>query len=71
MTNRTASDALIGHRARMEALIDMLRTHVVDDHMGVSPDEAHWGHVGSAEHASQLLERAAAALGLISHVDVE
>jgi hypothetical protein len=33
----------------------------VDDHLGLGPDEVHWGHVGDANRLRDLLEQAEAA----------
>lgn len=55
--------AFVGNVDRAVALLDALRLHF-DDHMGVSPDKVHWGHVGSAGKAREDLEELCRFLGV-------
>lgn len=48
-------DAFVGHVARATSLLEALTAHF-EEHMGVHPDEVHWGHVGSAGKAVEDLE---------------
>ena len=50
--------AFIGNLALAGQLLDAIKAHL-DDHMGVAPEEVHWGHVGSAGKAREDLEELA------------
>lgn len=58
-----ALHAFVGHVGRATELLAALQEHL-DDHMGVSPDGVHWGHVGSACKAVQDLEELCRFLGV-------
>lgn len=64
MKNQKAVDSYIGSIAEIAALLDELKSHVVDDHMGISPEDVNWGHVGSANHLLEMLNEAAAFAGI-------
>ena len=59
-----ARDAFIERLGSARELLAMLTRHV-EDHMGVDPDELHWGHVGDAGHLVELLKEAAHGCNLI------
>lgn len=48
-TNDAALDAFIAAKAEIDAMLARLVAHSAD-HFGYSPDEVHWGHVGTLEH---------------------
>lgn len=54
-TNEQAVDAFLKNTSRNIELLQALLAHV-EDHMGVAPEEVHWGHVGSAGKAREDLE---------------
>ena len=47
MNNEKALQAFMGKIAEAHALLGELQAHV-DEHMGYSPDDINYGHVGSA-----------------------
>lgn len=61
--NNDPQGAFIGNVARAIELLDNLKAHM-EDHMNVSPDDVHWGHVGSAGKACEDLEELHRFLGL-------
>lgn len=52
MKNEKALMAFMTKIAEAKTLLDELQNYV-DDHMEVSPDDVHWGHVGDAERLLQ------------------
>lgn len=55
--NRTqAIDAFIARKAEIDAMLDRIKA-LSDDHFDTSPDEIHWGHVGTLAHYAELLKR--------------
>lgn len=58
-----ALDAFLKNTSRNIELLQALLAHV-EDHMGTSPDEVNWGHVGSAGKAREDLEALAQFLNL-------
>jgi hypothetical protein len=58
-----ALHAFVGHVGRATELLAALQAHF-DEHMGVGPDEVHWGHVGSAGKACEDLEELCRFLGV-------
>jgi len=48
-TNDAALDAFIAAKAEIDAMLARLKEHSAD-HFGYSPDEVHWGHVGTLGH---------------------
>ena len=51
-----AVDAFMAKKAEIDEMLARLQT-ISDDHFGASPDEIHWGHVGSLDHHAALLKR--------------
>ena len=47
--NTKALDAFIGKKAEIDAMLARLQA-LSDDHFETSPDEIHWGHVGTLNH---------------------
>lgn len=63
MTRETAATAFLARLDTCRSLLQALSAHV-DDHLGASPDEVHWGHVGSAAKIEAELKEMAQFLGL-------
>lgn len=61
--NDKAVNAFVGNVSKAVALLEALKAHF-DDHMGVGPDEVHWGHVGTAGKACEDLEELCRFVGL-------
>lgn len=59
--NDRAVSAFISRKAAFDALLERLAA-LSTDHFGVSPDDVHWGHVGTVADAVQLLRQALAQL---------
>lgn len=55
--NDMAVSAFIGRKAEFDALLEQLAA-LSDHHFGVSPDEVHWGHVGTVADVVLLLRQA-------------
>jgi len=51
-----ALDAFIARKAEIDTMLDRLKT-LSDEHFGVSPDDIHWGHVGTLAHYAELLRQ--------------
>jgi mRNA-degrading endonuclease HigB of HigAB toxin-antitoxin module len=63
MKNEKALQEFMAKMAEAKTLLDELQAHV-DDHMGASPEDVNYGHVGSAGHlVHQLTELTDWALG--------
>lgn len=54
--NDRAVSAFISRKAEFDALLEKLAT-LSADHFGVSPDDVHWGHVGTVADAGLLLRQ--------------
>jgi len=54
MKNEKALGAFMAKIAEAQTLLAELQAHV-DDHMGASPDEINYGHVGSAGYMVEKL----------------
>lgn len=54
--NTKALEAFIARKAEIDAMLERL-TVLSDDHFDVSPDDVHWGHVGTLAHYAELLKR--------------
>ena len=52
MKNEKALDAYIATIAEINAKLAAL-TEQTENHMGYSPEEINWGHVGTAKHAGR------------------
>ena len=64
MTNKEkALSTYAAALAEMRETLAALTAHA-DDHLGILPEEVHWGHVGSAQHVNVLLGEVAGFLGL-------
>lgn len=59
--NDRAVSAFISKKAEFDALLEKLAA-LSADHFGVSPDDVHWGHVGTVADAALLLRQALAQL---------
>ena len=56
-TNNTqALDAFIAKKAEFDAMLERLQA-LSGEHFNWSPDEIHWGHVGTIGHYAELLKR--------------
>jgi len=62
-TKESALSAYAAALAEMRETIALLTAHA-DDHLGVAPEDVHWGHVGSANHVNEQLAEIAVFLGL-------
>lgn len=54
--NSKALAAFIARKADIDAMLERLTT-LSADHFDVSPDDVHWGHVGTLAHYAELLKR--------------
>lgn len=59
--NDRALSAFISRKAAFDALLERLAA-LSTDHFDVSPDDVHWGHVGTVADAVLLLRQALAQL---------
>ena len=56
-TNNTqALDAFIAKKAEFDAMLERLQA-LSGEHFNWSPDEIHWGHVGTIGHYAEMLKR--------------
>lgn len=62
MKNEKALDAYIATIAEINAKLATL-TEQADNHLGHSPEEINWGHVGSAKHVLEQLAEITEFLG--------
>ena len=54
--NSEALNAFIARKAEIDAMLERI-TMLSADHFDVSPDDVHWGHVGTLAHYAELLKR--------------
>lgn len=54
--NTDALAAFVARKAEIDAMLARL-TALSDEHFNFSPDEIHWGHVGTLAHYAELLKR--------------
>jgi hypothetical protein len=54
--NTEALNAFIARKAEIDAMLERLAA-LSADHFDVSPDDVHWGHVGTLAHYAELLKR--------------
>ena len=54
--SRTALDAFIARKAEIDTMLERIAA-LSADHFDVSPDDVHWGHVGTLAHYAELLKR--------------
>ncbi|GGB64225.1 hypothetical protein GCM10011316_40050 [Roseibium aquae] len=59
--NESALSAFISRKAELDGLLERLAA-LSADHFGVSPDDVHWGHVGTVADAVLLLRQVLAQL---------
>jgi len=52
----TVLDAFIARKAEIDATLERL-TALSANHFDVSPDDVHWGHVGTLSSYAELLKR--------------
>ena len=64
MKNQKAMDSYIGSIGEIAILLEGLKGYVVDNHMGIAPEDVNWGHAGSARRLLALLNEAAAFAGI-------
>ena len=67
MTNAqtTAIDAFIARTASIMKKLAVI-TEVVDDHMGIAPDDVNWNNVGDLGYIDTLLNELTSFMGLDS-----
>jgi len=63
MNKETALSAYVVALSEMRETLTALLDHT-DDHMGISPENINWGHVGNASYVNSQLAEIAAFLGL-------
>jgi hypothetical protein len=57
MTSRDyALDAFLAKKAQIDTLLARLQT-LSDEHFNYTPDEIHWGHVGTLGHYAEKLQQ--------------
>ena len=54
--NTKALAAFIARKAEIDTMLERIAT-LSADHFDVSPDNVHWGHVGTLAHYAELLKR--------------
>jgi len=54
--NTKALAAFVARKAEIDTMLDRLAA-LSADHFDVSPDDVHWGHVGTLAHYAELLKR--------------
>ena len=54
--NTKALAAFIARKAEIDTMLERIAT-LSADHFDVSPDDVHWGHVGTLAHYAELLKR--------------
>ena len=54
--NSESLNAFIARKAEIDAMLERI-TMLSADHFDVSPDDVHWGHVGTLAHYAELLKR--------------
>lgn len=64
MNNKRAANIYQNEINEIAALLDDLKSYIVDDHMCVSPESVTFGVVGSAKHLKRLIKEAAAFAGV-------
>lgn len=64
MNNKRAANIYRKEINEIAALLDDLKSYIVDDHMGVSLEEINYGDVSSVQYLKKLLKEAAAFAGL-------
>ena len=54
--NSKALAAFIARKAEIDKMLERIAA-LSGDHFDVSPDDVHWGHVGTLAHYAELLKR--------------
>ncbi len=54
--NTKALDAFLAAKSEIDAMLERLAA-LSADHFATSPDEIHWGHVGTLKHYAGLLRQ--------------
>lgn len=54
--NTEALAAFIARKAEIDTMLERIAA-LSADHFDVSPDDVHWGHVGTLAHYAELLKR--------------
>jgi hypothetical protein len=54
--NSKALGAFIARKAEIDTMLERIAA-LSADHFEVSPDDVHWGHVGTLAHYAELLKR--------------
>lgn len=54
--NSNALAAFMARKAEIDAMLERIAA-LSADHFDVSPDDVHWGHVGTLAHYAELLKR--------------
>jgi len=54
--NTKALAAFIARKAEIDTMLERIAT-LSGNHFEVSPDDVHWGHVGTLAHYAELLKR--------------
>ena len=54
--NTKALAAFIARKAEIDTMLERIAA-LSGDHFEVSPDDVHWGHVGTLAHYAELLKR--------------
>ena len=54
--NSKALAAFMARKAEIDTMLERIAA-LSGDHFDVSPDDVHWGHVGTLAHYAELLKR--------------
>jgi hypothetical protein len=54
--NSKALAAFMARKAEIDTMLERIAT-LSAEHFDVSPDDVHWGHVGTLAHYAELLKR--------------
>ena len=54
--NSKALAAFVARKAEIDKMLERIAA-LSGDHFDVSPDDVHWGHVGTLAHYAELLKR--------------
>lgn len=54
--NTKALAAFMARKAEIDTMLERIST-LSGDHFDFSPDDVHWGHVGTLAHYAELLKR--------------
>ena len=62
----TAAEAFAARIAEANEALAKVRT-LLEDNLGVAPEEVHWGHVGDAAHIAEKLQEIAEFISYYNH----